>query len=169
MPKKMLDDALAGVIEDAVSLVGVDLNACSVPLLRHVAGMGPTRAKAVVDYREKNGAFVNRSQLRKVKGIGAKTFEQCAGFVRISQASVPLPPPPPPPPSPPRLIKDDDDDDDDDDDFVPQRAAGKSRKRKAGAAAKVSTESKRRKKNDDLPEPFDATNIHPESYEAARK
>jgi uncharacterized protein len=74
---------LGSVVEDCVNAVGVDLNTASVPLLSRVSGLSGTVAKAVVRWRETHGAFLNRHQLMEVAGLGAKTFEQSAGFLRI--------------------------------------------------------------------------------------
>ncbi|MEY4362932.1 MAG: ribosomal protein, partial [Pseudomonadota bacterium] len=74
---------LDAVVEDCVNKVGVDLNTASVPLLTRVSGLSSAMAKAVVRWREANGAFANRQQLQQVSGLGPKTFEQCAGFLRI--------------------------------------------------------------------------------------
>jgi uncharacterized protein len=81
---------LEAVVEDCVNKVGVDLNTASVPLLTRVSGLSTTTAKAVVRWREANGAFANRQQLLKVTGLGAKTFEQSAGFLRIRNGDNPL-------------------------------------------------------------------------------
>ena len=81
---------LEAVVEDCVNAVGVDLNTASVPLLSRVSGLSPTVARAVVARREAQGAFANRQQLREVSGLGAKTFEQCAGFLRIRSGDNPL-------------------------------------------------------------------------------
>ena len=81
---------LEAVVEDCVNKVGVDLNTASVPLLTRVSGLSTTTAKAVVRWREANGAFANRQQLLKVTGLGAKTFEQSAGFLRIRGGDNPL-------------------------------------------------------------------------------
>jgi protein Tex len=85
-----LTKSLDAVVEDCVNGVGVDLNTASVPLLSRVAGLSGSVAKAVVRHREANGAFKNRSDLLAVSGLGAKTFEQCAGFLRIRGGSNPL-------------------------------------------------------------------------------
>ena len=90
MPKKELTAALDGVVEDCVNGVGVDLNTASFSLLSHVAGINSTIAKNIVAYRTENGAFTDRKQLKKVSKLGAKTFEQCAGFLRIPNAANPL-------------------------------------------------------------------------------
>ncbi len=90
MPKNDLQTALDGVVEECVNAVGVDLNTASVPLLSHISGINSTVAKNIVKYREENGAFKNRRELLKVPKLGAKTFEQCAGFLRISGGTQPL-------------------------------------------------------------------------------
>ena len=82
-PQKRLDEALAGVVEDCVNAVGVDVNTASPSLLQHVAGLTATTAKNVVAYREENGPFATRRQLLKVPKLGPKAFEQCAGFLRL--------------------------------------------------------------------------------------
>lgn len=86
MPAKRLNETLDGVVEDCVNSVGVDLNTASAPLLARVAGLSASTAKNVVAWREENGAFASRAQLKKVKGLGPKAFEQCAGFLRIPGA-----------------------------------------------------------------------------------
>ena len=86
MPPKELDAALDGVIEDAVNSVGVDLNTASAPLLSRVSGINSTVAKNIVDFRDENGEFKDRSQLKKVPKLGAKAFEQCAGFLRVPES-----------------------------------------------------------------------------------
>ena len=84
MPPVALDARLSGVVEECVNAVGVDVNTASAALLTHVAGIGPQLAKNIVAYRQKNGVFANRTQLKKVNKLGPKAFEQCAGFLRIS-------------------------------------------------------------------------------------
>ena len=84
MDKKRLDGVLCGVLEDCVNSVGVDLNTASVSLLKYVAGLNSGIAKNIVLYREENGKFTSRSQLLKVSKLGAKAYEQCAGFLRIT-------------------------------------------------------------------------------------
>lgn len=84
MPQSQLSAALDGVVEDCVNSVGVDLNTASAPLLSRIAGVGGALAKNIVAYREENGAFTSRSELKKVSKLGPKAFEQCAGFLRIS-------------------------------------------------------------------------------------
>ncbi len=90
MPQGQLGDALSGVVEDCVNSVGADLNTASVSLLEHVAGVNSSVAKNIVAYREENGAFADRKQLLKVKGLGAKAYEQCAGFLRVAEGKNPL-------------------------------------------------------------------------------
>ncbi|XP_015122371.1 uncharacterized protein LOC107044841 [Diachasma alloeum] len=83
LPEKQLMNKLNEVVMEAASFVGVDVNTASQCLLRRVAGLSETKAANIIEWRRENGPFVNRNQLMKVKGIGAKTFEQCAGFIRI--------------------------------------------------------------------------------------
>lgn len=88
--KKRLEEVLDGVIEDSVNSVGVDLNTSSYSLLEHVAGISKTIAKNIVAYREENGEFTSRAQLKKVKRLGPQAFTQCAGFMRITDCKNPL-------------------------------------------------------------------------------
>jgi uncharacterized protein len=81
---------LDAVVEDCVNAVGVDLNTASVPLLARVAGLSPATARALVRWRDAHGAFRHRRQLLEITGIGPKTFEQCAGFLRIRGGDDPL-------------------------------------------------------------------------------
>ena len=90
MPKARMDEALKGVVEDCVNSVGVDLNTASYSLLSYISGINSTVAKNIVAYREENGAFTDRKQLMKVAKLGAKAFEQCAGFLRVPGAKNPL-------------------------------------------------------------------------------
>ena len=83
MPRRRLEETLCAVVEDCVNRVGVDLNTASPALLRQVAGLNAALSGKIVRYREENGPFKTRRELLKVPGIGAKTFEQCAGFLRI--------------------------------------------------------------------------------------
>ena len=85
MNQKRLGESLAGVVEDCVNSVGVDLNTASASLLSYISGVSATIAKNIVDYREQNGRFKSRSELIKVSKLGNKTFEQCAGFMRIPE------------------------------------------------------------------------------------
>ena len=86
MPKKQLGDALGGVVEDCVNTVGVDLNTASPSLLARVSGVSAAVSKNIVNYREKNGAFKSRNELKKVSKLGQKAFEQCAGFLRVPES-----------------------------------------------------------------------------------
>ena len=86
MPPKQLDEALSGVVEDCVNAVGVDINTASPSLLQRVAGLNATIAKNVVAYREENGPFTSRSQIKKVPKLGPKAFQQCAGFLRVPES-----------------------------------------------------------------------------------
>ena len=85
-----LDRSLDAVVEDCVNAVGVDVNTASPALLSRVAGVGPLLSENIVAYRNENGPFAKRSELKKVPRLGAKAFEQCAGFLRISGGSEPL-------------------------------------------------------------------------------
>lgn len=90
MNQKKLSEALQGVVEGCVNKVGVDLNTASASLLEYISGISKTIAKNIVAYREENGSFTDRKQLLKVAKLGPKAFEQCAGFMRISNGSNPL-------------------------------------------------------------------------------
>ena len=90
LDEKKLTEALDAVVESAVNSVGVDLNTASPALLRHVSGIGPKLAESIVAHRDENGPFKNRAALKKVKGLGPKAFEQCAGFLRIAGGAEPL-------------------------------------------------------------------------------
>lgn len=90
MNQKKLSDALNGVVEDSVNKVGVDLNTASASLLEYISGINKTIARNIVDYREQNGRFTNRKQLLKVAKLGPKAYEQCAGFMRITDGDNPL-------------------------------------------------------------------------------
>lgn len=90
MPKARMDEALSGVVEDCVNSVGVDLNTASHSLLSYISGINTTVAKNIVSYREENGEFKDRKQLLKVPKLGAKAFEQCAGFLRVQGGKNPL-------------------------------------------------------------------------------
>ncbi len=85
-PQKELDSALGAVVEDCVNAVGVDVNTASRSLLQQVSGLNATTAKNIVAYREENGAFTSRAQLKKVPKLGPKAFQQCAGFLRIPES-----------------------------------------------------------------------------------
>ncbi|MBP3560478.1 MAG: RNA-binding transcriptional accessory protein [Clostridia bacterium] len=83
VPPARLEESLSGVVEDCVNAVGVDLNTASVSLLKYIAGVTSATAKNIVQYREENGEFKSRTDLKKVKGLGPKAYQQCAGFLRI--------------------------------------------------------------------------------------
>ena len=85
-PQKELDAALGAVVEDCVNAVGVDLNTASQSLLKQVSGLTGATAKNIVAYREENGAFTSRAQIKKVPKLGPKAFEQCAGFLRVPES-----------------------------------------------------------------------------------
>lgn len=90
MNQKKLGEALSGVVEASVNKVGVDLNTASAALLEYVSGITKTIAKNIVTYREENGRFSNRNELLKVAKLGPKAYEQCAGFLRITDGTNPL-------------------------------------------------------------------------------
>ena len=90
MNQKKLEGALGGVVEDCVNKVGVDVNTASAALLEYISGISKAIAKNIVAYREENGKFTERKQLLKVAKLGPKAYEQCAGFLRISDGSNPL-------------------------------------------------------------------------------
>ena len=90
LDQKRLGEVLEGVVEDCVNTVGVNLNTASVSLLKYVSGINKTIAQNIYNYREKNGEFKNREELRKVPKLGDKAFEQCAGFLRIVDGNEPL-------------------------------------------------------------------------------
>ena len=88
--KKRLKEVLDGVVEDSVNKVGLDLNTASHSLLEHIAGVSKTVAKNIIAYREENGPFKSRNELKKVKRLGPSAFVQCAGFMRIENGKNPL-------------------------------------------------------------------------------
>lgn len=88
-PKK-LDESLKGVVEDCVNKVGVDLNIATPSLLSYISGINSTIAQNIVSYREENGKFKGRNELKKVKRLGDKAFQQCAGFLRVMESKEPL-------------------------------------------------------------------------------
>ena len=90
MNQKRLSSSLVGVVESCVNSVGVDLNTASPSLLSYVSGISPAVAKNILEYREENGKFASRKELLKVKKLGPKAFEQCAGFLRIRESKEPL-------------------------------------------------------------------------------
>ncbi|XP_030854335.1 S1 RNA-binding domain-containing protein 1 [Strongylocentrotus purpuratus] len=151
VPERLLKAALGDVVEESVSFVGVDLNICSEVLLKWVSGISACLAKKIISHRQRFGAFINRQMLLDVKGLGPKTFKQCAGFVRIN---------------PTGGAEDTNLDEvivistsEDEVDVKPLK-----RKR----AKTTAGPSKRRKKSDEQ-EPLDSTWIHPEAYEETRQ
>ncbi|MCC3865976.1 RNA-binding transcriptional accessory protein [Terrisporobacter petrolearius] len=88
--KKRLKEVLDGVVEDSVNKVGLDLNTASYSLLEHIAGISKAVAKNIITYREENGSFKSRTELKKVKRLGPSAFVQCAGFMRIEDGKNPL-------------------------------------------------------------------------------
>ena len=90
MNQKQLSESLAGVVEKVVNEVGVDLNTASYSLLNYVSGITNTTAKNIIAYRQENGSFTNRKELLNVKKLGKKSYEQCAGFVKIDNPEYPL-------------------------------------------------------------------------------
>ncbi len=85
-----LEESLSGVVEDCVNSVGVDLNTASVSLLKYISGVTSATAKNIVTFREENSGFSSRAELKKVKGLGPKAYQQCAGFLRIPGGKTPL-------------------------------------------------------------------------------
>uniref|UniRef100_A0A8C0LQ37 S1 RNA-binding domain-containing protein 1 n=1 Tax=Canis lupus dingo TaxID=286419 RepID=A0A8C0LQ37_CANLU len=149
-----LDSFIFLVVEECVSFVGVDINICSEVLLRHIAGLNANRAKNIIEWREKNGPFINREQLKKVKGLGPKSFQQCAGFIRINQ------------------------------DYIRTFCSGQQTESASqvqevavtsSAGVEVTNEKQGKKKNKTAvnvvlkPNPLDQTCIHPESYDIAMR
>ncbi|XP_059504597.1 S1 RNA-binding domain-containing protein 1 isoform X2 [Stegostoma tigrinum] len=154
----LLKATLDSVVEECVSFVGVDINISSETLMRHVAGLNASRAKNIIEWREKNGPFINREQLKEVKGLGPKTFQQCAGFIRIN----------------PENTKN----------FCSNQqmsnsAAGGQQAAEAGSSSKAGGQggatgktSKKKGKSQRTsmqPNPLDRTCIHPESYNTAMR
>ena len=90
MDQALLKKSLDQTVENAVNKVGVNLNTASKHLLTYISGLGPQLAQNIVNYRTENGAFINRKQLLNVPKMGSKTFEQCAGFLRIPESENPL-------------------------------------------------------------------------------
>jgi uncharacterized protein len=88
--QKRLEESLKGVVEDSVNKVGVDLNTATPALLTHISGINITIAKNIVDYRDEMGSFKSRKELLKVKRLGQKAYEQCAGFLRVVESKEPL-------------------------------------------------------------------------------
>ncbi|XP_057353231.1 S1 RNA-binding domain-containing protein 1 isoform X2 [Manis pentadactyla] len=149
----LLKATLDSVVEECVSFVGVDINICSEVLLRHIAGLNANRAKNIIEWREKNGPFINREQLKKVKGLGPKSFQQCAGFIRINQDYIRT--------------------------FCSQQTESAGRIEgvavTSSAGVEVTNEKQGKKKSKTAanvvlkPNPLDQTCIHPESYDIAMR
>ncbi|XP_006736732.1 S1 RNA-binding domain-containing protein 1 [Leptonychotes weddellii] len=149
----LLKATLDSVVEECVSFVGVDINICSEVLLRHIAGLNANRAKSIIEWREKNGPFVNREQLKKVKGLGPKSFQQCAGFIRINQDYIRT--------------------------FCSQQTESAGQVQgvavTSSAGVEVTNEKQGKKKSKTAvnvvlkPNPLDQTCIHPESYDIAMR
>ncbi|XP_047935410.2 S1 RNA-binding domain-containing protein 1 isoform X1 [Anser cygnoides] len=146
----LLKATLDSVVEECVSFVGVDINICSEILLRHIAGLNANRARNIIEWREKNGPFINREQLKEVKGLGPKTFQQCAGFIRFNQ------------------------------EYIKTFCSSKKTQlgshallTKAGAQATSEKQAKKKSKptpsSSQQPNPLDQTCIHPESYNIAMR
>ncbi|XP_066451649.1 S1 RNA-binding domain-containing protein 1 [Eleutherodactylus coqui] len=141
----LLKGTLDSVVEECVSFVGVDINICSEILLRHIAGLNSVRAKNVIEWREKNGPFINREQLKSVKGLGPKTFQQCAGFIRLNQEYV-------------KNLHRDQSGGQGSNMSVTQATVSKQGKKTAKSAPAAAK-----------PNPLDQTCIHPESYDIAMR
>ncbi|KAJ7341163.1 hypothetical protein JRQ81_004963 [Phrynocephalus forsythii] len=140
----LLKATLDSVVEECVSFVGVDINICSEILLRHIAGLNANRAKNIIEWREKNGPFINREQLKDIKGLGPKSYQQCAGFIRINQEYIKT--------------------------FCSQRGALEPGSQKGATNEKQS--KKKTKAGANIihrPNPLDQTCIHPESYSIAMR
>lgn len=146
----LLKATLDSVVEECVSFVGVDINICSEILLRHIAGLNANRARNIIEWREKNGPFINREQLKEVKGLGPKTFQQCAGFIRFNQEYIKT--------------------------FCSNKETqigSQALLTKAGAQATSEKQGKKKSKptlsSSQQPNPLDQTCIHPESYNIAMR
>nr|XP_009857620.1 S1 RNA-binding domain-containing protein 1-like [Ciona intestinalis] len=149
IPDILMKATLQSVVEDCVTFVGVDLNVAGASLLRHVAGLKKTQVDKILKWREKNGPFINRDQLLEVPGVGKKTFEQCAGFMRIVQkANTPSE-------CQKKSVKTE---------HVKTEPTDK-RKRKITATSK---NSKKQKLHHEV-NPLDQTWIHPESYKTTEQ
>ncbi|XP_051869174.1 S1 RNA-binding domain-containing protein 1 [Pristis pectinata] len=151
----LLKATLDSVVEECVSFVGVDINIISETLMRHVAGLNASKAKNIIEWREKNGPFINREQLKDVKGLGPKTFQQCAGFIRIN----------------PENIKNFTNNQQQFDGTTERQAVtGDSNFKPVEGACTVGKSSKKKGKTECTsaqPNPLDQTCIHPESYNTA--
>ncbi|XP_041352808.1 S1 RNA-binding domain-containing protein 1-like [Gigantopelta aegis] len=148
-----LKTSLDSVVEECVSFVGVDINTGSECLLRRIAGLNASKAKQIVECREKNGAFLNRQQLLSVKGLGQKGFEQCAGFIRVLHDF-----------NDPDIRQKCEETAEPECDSEVSAKSGRGRKRKAGTTRKA---KKIKLDENQAPNPLDMTAIHPESYHIA--
>ncbi|XP_044284558.1 S1 RNA-binding domain-containing protein 1 isoform X2 [Varanus komodoensis] len=137
----LLKATLDSVVEECVSFVGVDINICSEILLRHIAGLNANRAKNIIEWREKNGPFINREQLKEVKGLGPKSFQQCAGFIRINQEYIRT--------------------------FCSQQGELAAGDHKSASTEKQGKKRTKAAASVRHPNPLDQTCIHPESYNIA--
>ncbi|XP_074920469.1 S1 RNA-binding domain-containing protein 1 [Chelonoidis abingdonii] len=148
----LLKATLDSVVEECVSFVGVDINICSEILLRHIAGLNANRAKNIIEWREKNGPFISREQLKEVKGLGPKSFQQCAGFIRFNQEYI-------------RTFCSN----------QQTKLAAEGHALMAKADVQVTSEKGGKKKSKPAanvavrPNPLDQTCIHPESYDIAKR
>ncbi|CAM4552660.1 unnamed protein product [Caretta caretta] len=148
----LLKATLDSVVEECVSFVGVDINICSEILLRHIAGLNANRAKNIIEWREKNGPFISREQLKEVKGLGPKSFQQCAGFIRFNQEYI-------------RTFCSN----------QQTKLAAEGHALMAKADVQVISEKQGKKKRNPAantvvwPNPLDQTCIHPESYDVAKR
>ncbi|XP_072168956.1 S1 RNA-binding domain-containing protein 1-like [Diadema setosum] len=152
VPEKQLKEALDDVVELCVSFVGVDINVCSESLLRRVAGISVAMAKKIIAHRKKIGLFTNRQQLLEIKGLGPKTFKQCAGFIRILQSA--------PGEGPSQDLATDSQDEVED--IKPSK-----RKRNMKSASRPAKRKKTSPESSDDADLLDSTWIHPESYKRA--
>ncbi|XP_078000990.1 S1 RNA-binding domain-containing protein 1-like [Glandiceps talaboti] len=143
-----LKGALDSVVEECASFVGIDLNVCTESLLRRIAGLSASRATKIIEWRNEKGSFTNREQLKSIKGLGPKTYEQCAGFVRINPQTIQ------------RGTKEENE--------TEQSSSSSRGKRKAGTS-KSSKSKKAKTVIQTAINPLDMTCIHPESYHIAEK
>ncbi|XP_028417697.1 S1 RNA-binding domain-containing protein 1-like [Dendronephthya gigantea] len=151
IPEQLLQQALNGVLEDCVSLVGVDLNASSIHALKRIAGLNERKAKEIIAWRDSNGPFRSREQLKLVKGVGEKTFEQCAGFVRIFHHS------------PEEIIPISKEDN-----CEPENKKMSGKRKAEGSGPSASKKRKHTPAQISL-SILDSTSIHPESYATAKE
>ncbi|KAL3873138.1 hypothetical protein ACJMK2_036292 [Sinanodonta woodiana] len=155
MPQAQLKKALDSTVEECVSFVGVDINTCSKHLLRRVAGLSDKKAQKILEMREKSGPFTCRQQLMSVTGLGGKSFEQCAGFIRVHKLVANF-----------EHVHQSQEDQGDEEVKIDLGEQQKGRKRKA---ATTKSTAKKRKLVSLEPNPLDMTWIHPESYELTYK